>query len=64
MRKVGEGLPAATVGLGGGGPVRTGGLLQQHQSQAHQDRTLPMPGTFSILYTLYCIKIRLVSTAH
>jgi hypothetical protein len=63
MRKVGEGLPAAPAGLGGGGPVRTGGLLQQHQSQAHQDRTLPLPGAF-VLYTLYSLKIRLVSTVH
>ena len=40
----GQGLPEAATGLGGGGPVRAPGLLQQHQAKTHQELPVSLSG--------------------
>ena len=42
--KMGQRIPAASVGLDGGGPVREAGVRQLNQPQAHQDRSVSLPG--------------------
>ena len=41
--QVGQGLPQAEAGLGGGGPVWPQRVQQQYQPQAHQELSLPLP---------------------
>ena len=41
---MGQRIPAASVGLDGGGPVREAGVRQLNQPQAHQDRSVSLPG--------------------
>ena len=44
---LGQGLPPAPPGLGGGGRVRPAGLLQQYKPAARQGCALPLPGNYS-----------------
>ncbi len=41
-----QGLPAAAAGLAGGGPVRQDGVRGEHEPEAPQVGSLPVPGTY------------------